>query len=83
MSESENSELEIHEPAAFGQQLMLAREKAGMSIDEAARALNLKEEIVEAIEDSALDKLPPVTFVQGYIHIYATLVALSEEKILS
>ncbi len=82
MSESESSETEIHEPAAFGQQLMLAREKAGMSIDEAARALNLKEETVEAIEDSALDKLPPVTFVQGYIRTYARLLGLSEEKIL-
>jgi cytoskeleton protein RodZ len=83
MSESENSEREIHEPAAFGQQLMLAREKAGLTIDEAARALNLKEEIVEAIEDSALDKLPPVTFVQGYIRSYARLLGLSEEKILN
>jgi cytoskeleton protein RodZ len=83
MSESENSESEIHEPAAFGQQLMLAREKAGMSIDEAARELNLKQETVEAIEDSALDKLPPVTFVQGYIRTYARLLGLSEEKILS
>jgi cytoskeleton protein RodZ len=83
MSESENSEHEIHEPAAFGQQLMLAREKAGMTIDEAARELNLKEETVEAIEDSALDRLPPVTFVQGYIRTYARLLGLSEEKILS
>jgi cytoskeleton protein RodZ len=83
MSESENSELDIHEPAAFGQQLMLAREKAGMTIDEAARALNLKEETVEAIENSALDKLPPVTFVQGYIRTYARLLDLPEEKILS
>lgn len=82
MSESENNELEIHEPAAFGQQLMLAREKAGMTIDEAARALNLKEETVEAIEDSALDKLPPVAFVQGYIRTYARILGVSEEKIL-
>ncbi len=82
-SESENSEHEIHEPAAFGQQLMLAREKAGMTIEEAARALNLKQEIVEAIEDSALDRLPPVTFVQGYIRTYARMLGLPEEKILS
>jgi len=82
MSESENSELEVHEPAAFGQQLMLAREKAGMTIEEAARALNLNEETVEAIEDSALDKLPPVTYLQGYIRTYARLLGLSEEKIL-
>ena len=50
MSESENNELDIHEPAAFGQQLMLAREKAGLTIEEAARAMNLKQGIVEAIE---------------------------------
>jgi len=82
MSESDISEREIHEPAAFGQQLMLAREKAGMTLDEAARALNLKEEMVEAIEDSDMDKLPPVTFVQGYIRSYARLLGLSEDKIL-
>jgi len=82
MSESENSELEIHEPAAFGQQLLLAREKAGMTIDEAARALNLSEDIVEAIEDSDLAKLPPVAFVKGYIRTYAKILGLSEEKII-
>jgi cytoskeleton protein RodZ len=88
MTESENSELEnheaeYHEPPAFGQQLMLAREKAEMTIDEAARALNLSEEIVEAIEDSDLDRLPPVTFVQGYVRSYARLLELPEEKILA
>lgn len=82
MTQSDNSEAEIHEPAAFGQQLMLAREKAGMTLEEAARALNLKQEIVEAIEDSALDRLPPVTFVQGYVRSYARLLGLPEENIL-
>lgn len=83
MSESDNSDIEaeIHEPAAFGQQLMLAREKAGMTIEEAARALNLNEETVEALEDSALNKLPPVTFVRGYVQAYARLLDLSEEKL--
>ena len=81
-SERENREADYHEPPAFGQQLMLAREKAGMTIDEAARALNLSEETVEAIEDSDLSRLPPVTFVQGYIRTYARLLDLSEEKIL-
>ncbi len=84
MSESDNSDLEagIHEPAAFGQQLMLAREKAGMTIEEAARALNLNEDTVEAIEDSDLHKLPPVTFVRGYVQAYARLLGLSEERII-
>ncbi|MGD2052628.1 MAG: DUF4115 domain-containing protein [Gammaproteobacteria bacterium] len=80
-NELENSEAEFHEPPAFGQQLMLAREKAGMTIDEAARELNLSEETVEAIEDSDLDRLPPVAFVQGYIRSYARLLGLSEDKI--
>ena len=81
-SEPENSEAEFHEPPAFGQQLMLAREKAGMTIDEAARELNLSEETVEAIEDSDLHRLPPVAFVQGYIRSYAKLLGLSADKIL-
>ena len=82
MSEYENSELDIHEPVAFGQQLLLAREKAGMTLEETARALNLKVEIVEAIEESALDRLPPITFVQGYIRSYARLLGLPEEHLL-
>lgn len=82
MSESEISELEMHEPVSFGQQLMLAREKAGLTLDEAARALNLHEHTVEAIEDSDLDKLPPVAFVKGYIRTYAKLLGLSEEYII-
>ncbi len=81
-NEHESSEAELHEPPAFGQQLMLAREKAGITIDEAARELNLSEETVEAIEDSDLDKLPPVAFVQGYIRSYARLLGLSEDRIL-
>ncbi len=83
MSESETSELETHEPAAFGRQLMLAREKAGMTIDEAARALNLHEKMVVAIEDSDLGKLPPVAFVQGYVRNYARLLDLSEDALIS
>ena len=82
MNESENSEQEIHEPAAFGQQLMLAREKAGMSIEEAARSLNLKEEMVVALESSDLDKLPPVAFVRGYIRTYTKLLGLPEDSIV-
>jgi cytoskeleton protein RodZ len=82
MSESYNSELETQEPAAFGLQLMVAREKAGMTIDEAARALNLQEGVVEAIEGSDFDKLPPMAFVQGYVRNYARLLDLSEEGIV-
>jgi cytoskeleton protein RodZ len=82
MSESDNSELETHEPAAFGLQLMMAREKAGMTIDEAARALNLQEPVVEAIESSDFDKLPPIAFVKGYVRNYARLLDLSEEVVI-
>ncbi len=82
MSESENKIPGTHEPVAFGQQLMLARERAGMDIEEAARALNLRIEIVEALEDSNLDALPPITFVHGYVRTYAKLLGLSEEKLL-
>ena len=83
MNESDNSELPAHEPAAFGQQLMLAREKANMSVEECAAALHLSEDIVEAIENSDLERLPPVTFVHGYVRNYARLLGLHEETILA
>jgi cytoskeleton protein RodZ len=83
MNESDSSEVPAHEPAAFGQQLMLAREKANMSVEECAAALHLSEDIVEAIENSDLERLPPVTFVHGYIRNYARLLGLHEETILA
>ena len=83
MNESDNDEIPVHEPAAFGQQLMLAREKANMTLEECAAALHLREDIVEAIENSDLDRLPPVTFVQGYVRSYARLLGMPEETILA
>ena len=68
MTEFDNSEAEIHEPAAFGQQLMLAREKAGLTLEEAARALNLKQEIVEAIEDSATKRRSTFLKMSSAVH---------------
>lgn len=82
MSESASSDVETHEPAAFGLQLMLAREKAGMTIDQAARGLNLQEGVVEAIEGSDFDRLPPIAFVQGYVRNYARLLDLPEEELI-
>ena len=83
MNESDNNEVPTHEPAAFGQQLMLAREKANMSVEECAAALHLSEDIVEAIENSDLERLPPVTFVHGYVRNYARLLGIHEETILA
>ena len=83
MNESDSKEVPAHEPAAFGQQLMLAREKANMTLEVCAAALHLSEDIVDAIENSDLDRLPPVTFVQGYVRSYARLLGMHEETILA
>lgn len=68
-----------HEKAIFGDALRQAREAQGHTITEAAKATRLAEYIIEAIEKSDLDRLPPPTFVQGYLRTYARFLGVSEQ----
>ncbi len=65
-----------------GRRLRRAREKRGLSTADAADALHLGRNTVEALDNDAFDRLPPVTFVKGYLRAYARLVNLPEEDVL-
>jgi cytoskeleton protein RodZ len=67
----------------FGVKFRQARESAGYSVAEVSELLKLSEEIIRALENSQVDKLPAATFTQGYIRSYARLLKLSATDIVA
>jgi cytoskeletal protein RodZ len=65
------------EITSFGDKLRLARERRGLSQEEAAKSLCLNVEIINALETEQFDKLPSAVFVRGYIKNYASLLRLT------
>lgn len=65
------------EITSFGNTLRLARERRGLSQEEAAKALCLNVEVINALECEQFDKLPSPVFVRGYIKNYASLLRLT------
>lgn len=59
-----------------------ARERAALSLDEAASRLCLRSQQVEALEQGAVDALPGPTFVRGFIRSYAKLLHLDAEPLV-
>jgi cytoskeleton protein RodZ len=70
------------EKAIFGDVLLRAREAKAYSIIEVAKATHLSEAVIDAIEQSDLTRLPPPTFVQGYLRTYARYLELPEQQIV-
>ena len=65
----------------FGVCLSEARESLGMSIDELSKTLNLDVALLQALENSDVDKLPPLIYVQGYIKAYTKALGISSVAI--
>ena len=65
-----------------GSRLRQAREAANRSIGEVSAALHLDPQMVEALEADSFDRLPPPTFVRGYLKGYARLLGLPPGPIL-
>lgn len=66
-----------------GRLLQEARERQGLSRQDAADGLNLSLGIIEALETDRYDLLPPRTFVKGYLRSYARLVNAPEAGVLA
>lgn len=66
-----------------GRLLQAARERMGLSVQEAADGLNLRPAIIEALEADRYEMLPPRTFVKGYLRAYAKLIGLKEYDVLA
>ena len=66
-----------------GQKLKQAREKQSIQLADIANKLHLSERYIKAIEEDDLGSLPGITFVRGYVRLYAREVKLPESDLIS
>lgn len=66
-----------------GQILKEERERKFYTLDEIEKVTKIRKELLQALEDDDYTKLPPATFVQGFIKNYAKFLSLPQEKLLA
>lgn len=66
-----------------GQILKEEREKRLYTLEEIEKATKIRKELLEALEAGQYLKLPPPTFVQGFIKNYGRFLKLDTEKLLA
>ena len=66
-----------------GQILKEARQNKFYSLEEVEKSTKIRKELLEALEEDNWTKLPPPTFVQGFIKNYGRFLGLNEEKLLA
>ena len=66
-----------------GQLLKETREAKLITLDEVEKATKIRQELLEALEEDDYSKLPPATFVQGFIKNYAKFLKVDSEKFLA
>ena len=66
-----------------GQILKEERERKFYTLDEIEKATKIRKELLLALEADDYGKLPPPTYVQGFIKNYAKFLSLDSEKLLA
>ncbi len=66
-----------------GQVLKEEREKKIYTLEEIEKATKIRKEMLVALEAGQYNKLPPSTFVQGFIKNYGKFLGLDTEKLLA
>lgn len=66
-----------------GQILKEEREAKYYTIENIEKATKIRKELLEALEDDNYQKLPPPTFVQGFIKSYSKFLGLDSNKLLA
>ncbi len=66
-----------------GQALREERERKFYKLEEIEKATKIRKELLEALEDGDYSKLPPPTFIQGFIKNYGKFLGLNTEKLLA
>ena len=67
---------------APGARLRAAREASSLSLEDAARALNLQPTVLRALEAGDYTSLDAPVFVKGYLRSYATLLGLDARPLI-
>jgi cytoskeletal protein RodZ len=66
-----------------GQQLQLAREQAGISLDDAAHETHIRAHYLQNLEDDHPELLHSAAQARGFLRLYAELLGLSYEALLA
>lgn len=66
-----------------GQMLKEEREKKLYTLDDVEKSTKIRKELLIALEADDFSKLPPSTFVQGFIKNYGRFLGLNEDKLLA
>ncbi len=66
-----------------GQILRETREDKLYTIEDVEKAIKIRKELLVALESDDYSKLPPSTFVQGFIKNYSKFLDLDSEKLLA
>lgn len=66
-----------------GQVLKEEREAKYYTLDAVEKATKIRKELLQALEDGNYAKLPPPTFVQGFIKNYGKFLGLDTERLLA
>ncbi|OGE27499.1 hypothetical protein A2867_01330 [Candidatus Daviesbacteria bacterium RIFCSPHIGHO2_01_FULL_40_11] len=66
-----------------GQILREERERKFYTLEEIEKATKIRKELLEALEAGQYSKLPPPTFVQGFIKNYGKFLKLDIDKLLA
>lgn len=66
-----------------GQVLKEERERKFYTLEEIEKATKIRKELLEALEEGNYKKLPPPTFIQGFIKNYGKFLGLDTEKLLA
>ena len=77
------AEDQLNNTSRLGELLSKAREKLSLSQQDIASKLNLKEDIISALDANDFDKLPAPTYVRGYIRSYARAVNLNADSLIN
>ncbi len=66
-----------------GQILKETRENKLYTLDEVEKHTKIRKELLRALEDNNYAKLPPLTFIQGFVKNYGKFLGLDGDKLLA
>lgn len=81
--ETETEGVPVAAGAGPGAQLRLARETAGLSLEQVAQQLKLAPRQVKALEEEDFTRLPGRTFARGFVRNYARLLNLDANELIA
>jgi len=78
----EDTEASVIYDPDFARPLRQARQQAGLSVEQVASQLLLATDIIDAIENADMQRLPSSAFVVGYIRSYAKILNVPADEVI-